>query len=102
LIVRITQAAERDLREIGDYIAEDNVPAAITFIDRLTERFSTLESFPEIGRARNEIAAGLRSLTEGDYLLLYRIRQSEVIVVRVVHGKRDIHSLDLLEDTDKL
>ena len=35
---RFTVAAERDVEEIGDFIARDNPERAVTFIDALTER----------------------------------------------------------------
>ncbi len=68
----INQKAEEDLRQIEEYIGEDNPNAAVKFVSRLTERFMAVVEFPGIGRKRDEVKAGYRSVTEGDYVILYR------------------------------
>lgn len=45
---------------------------------------------PNIGRERLDIAAGVRSLISGSYLILYRILTGEVEVVRYVHVRRQL------------
>ena len=46
---------------------------------------------PRMGRVRDGLSPGYRSITVGDYLILYRIVSAEeVMVIRVVHGKRDL------------
>ncbi len=66
----------------------DNVTAADRLIDRLVERMATRADFPRLGRARPEIAPGVRALVEGDHLILYRVDGRDVDIVRVVHGAR--------------
>ena len=46
-----------------------------------------------MGRARDELAPGLRSLVVRQYVLFYRVAPDAVQVVRILHGKRDIDSL---------
>jgi len=86
----ISSNAQVDLLNIGDYIAQDNVDAAITFVLRLKQRCVDIAQFPGTGRKRNEIKPNLRSATEGDYVILYRRLPDGIEIVRVVHGKRDI------------
>lgn len=51
-----------------------------------------------MGRKREEIKPGLRSVTEGDYVVLYRIAAEDgVVVLRVIHGKQDLHQLSFPE-----
>jgi toxin ParE1/3/4 len=50
-----------DLAEIWDFIAMDSVERADAFIDRFDAAFQTLASQAMIGRARDELATGLRS-----------------------------------------
>ncbi len=50
-----------------------------------------------MGRKREEIKPGLRSVTEGDYVVLYRIAEDEVVISRVIHGKQDLHRLSFPE-----
>jgi toxin ParE1/3/4 len=50
-------------------------------------------SNPEIGPRRDRLAKGLRAHFHRDYVLYYRFTDSEVIIVRVVHGARDVQAL---------
>jgi toxin ParE1/3/4 len=48
---------------------------------------------PEVGPARQDIALGLRLLPVERYVILYRIIDGGVEVVRVVHGARHLPAL---------
>lgn len=51
----ITSTAEQDLRNIGDFIAQDNPARAVTFVRELQEQCQRLLVFPEAYRARPEL-----------------------------------------------
>lgn len=53
--------AERDLDEIWDYIAQDDMAAADRFLDTLDEKCPLLAQYPALGRLRSEFASNLRS-----------------------------------------
>lgn len=92
-MIRITFSpiARDDLRIIGDYIAEDNLAAALLLLERIETRCNELRTFPLVGRKRDDLRVGLRSLTEGEYVIFYRLlNKDEVLIVRVLHGKRDV------------
>jgi toxin ParE1/3/4 len=42
-----------------------------------------------IGRSREELAAGLRSIAFGRYVVFYLILEDHVEIARVIHGSRD-------------
>jgi toxin ParE1/3/4 len=46
-----------------------------------------------MGRARDELASGLRSVAIERYVLFYRITADAVQVVRILLGSRDLPSL---------
>jgi toxin ParE1/3/4 len=48
---------------------------------------------PEIGPRRDRLAKGLRVHFHRDYAMYYRFSHTEVIIVRVVHGARDVRAL---------
>ena len=48
---------------------------------------------PEMGRSREELAPGLRSVTAGNYLLFYQPIDDGILVIRVAHGSRDLPAL---------
>lgn len=88
--LKLTPLARQDLLEIGDYIAKDNQVAALNLVQRIHARCSDLIDHPKLGRKRDELYAKLRSVSEGDYLIFYRIQHKEIEVLRVIHGKRDL------------
>lgn len=88
--LRTSPRAEEDLRDIGDFIAQDNIDAAISFVERLRRRCNELVPFPAVGRKRDEVRGGYRSVTEGEYVILYQVVEDELVIVRIIHGKRDL------------
>lgn len=89
----ITPQAEKDIDEILLFIAADNLEAAISFQERLTDRFEMLAENPKTGRARPELKENIRSFPEGNYLVFYREWAGIVAIVRVLHGARDLDDL---------
>ncbi len=96
--IRFTETSKTDLGEIYRYIAQDNIDAADKHRQRLEKRWLALIEQPRMGRKRDAIRPGYRSITEGDYIILYRLlSESELEIVRVVHGKRDLGNVTLPE-----
>ena len=85
--------ADADLLEIALYIAQDEVEASDRFIDAVHEKLDLLATIPEAGRARDELAPGLRSFPAGNYIIFYQPVEGGIDVVRVLHAARDIPSL---------
>jgi len=52
-----------------------------------------LAEHPEMGAARDDIRLGMRHWISGSCLLLCRITDPGVEIVRAVHGHRDLFSL---------
>ena len=86
-------AAKQDIGDIWLGIAVHNRDAAERVVRRIDARIRALADFPELGPERPEIAPGMRMLVEGNYLILYRIEPAEVVIVRIVHGARDLTDL---------
>jgi len=88
--------ADSDLDDIWDYIATNSgsFDIADRLIDSITQRFSLIATHPNIGRARDEdLRAGLRSFPAGEYVIVYRIVEEDVRILRVLRGSRDIEAL---------
>ena len=79
--------------EIAVFIAQDNVEASDRFLDTLDAKLEILSRSPKIGRVRDELAVGLRSLPFGAYVIFYKPIRGGIEVVRVLHGSRDIPAL---------
>ena len=88
-----TPEAEKDLEDIGLYIAQDNPAAAYKIIDKIEDTYFLLAEFPLIGRMRPDIAEDARSFAVGSFIILYRVIDGGIEIVRVVHGARDMSGL---------
>ena len=94
MIVHLTAEAERDLEHIGDWIARDNPPRAITFIEEIQRACADLAEFPErfplVPRYEDQ---RVRHRATGNYLIFYRVEPAKVVVLHVVHGAMDYSAL---------
>lgn len=89
--VRFTHRAREDLLDIWLYIAQHGAPrTADRIYDLIEESCLKLRTHPHIGRARTEIAEDARSITVDRWITFYRIVGSDVQIVRVIDGARDL------------
>jgi toxin ParE1/3/4 len=82
--------AEADLIAIAIHIRQHSSERAKAVVLRLRSRCDLLKAHPEAGRPRNEIAPGLRSLSERPYVLVYRLVGDAAEIVAIIHGARDL------------
>lgn len=82
--------AEADLLAIWLYIADDQPVNADRFLSGLQEIMRKLAVFPGMGRDRPELAVGLKSFPVDHYNIYYRVTNTALVLVRVLHGSRDI------------
>lgn len=91
--------AEQDLGEAYRYIASGSPEAAERFFEAVHASVEVLRRAPELGRARQfraSEAAGVRSWAVAgfpSYLVLYRVSDDRLEIVRLLHGARDLPSL---------
>ena len=88
-VLRRPRAAE-DIAAVWDFIADDNPDAADHWVDQLDTQLRLLATQPLMGRARDELAPGIRSFPFGRYLVFYLPIGNGIDVVRVLHGTRDV------------
>ena len=89
----ITESARADLREIRAYIAKDNPAAARRGVERLRTQARKLAATPGIGRSRKDLRPDLFSFPVGRHVLFYRPQPDGIVLVRVIHGARDLPAL---------
>lgn len=91
-------AAKRDLADIADYIAVDNPRRAVTFIEELEQRCIALAKAPHTPRHFPQLGADAHILPYLNYIIIYRILSTEISIVRILHGARDIMALIAPDD----
>jgi len=92
---RLAPQVEVELDEIWYYIARDSgsMEIADRLIDAITDRFFLLGNHPYVGRLRDDLRPGLRSFPAGQYVIIYRINGIDVVILHVMHGRRDIEAM---------
>ena len=94
--VRHATKALLDLDSIAGWIQKDSTRAALRFLESAEETANQIADFPELG-APVELSdpelKGLRHcLISGfkRYVLFYRIVGEDIVIMRVLHGHRDL------------
>jgi plasmid stabilization system protein ParE len=82
--------AVADLDEIWDFIAGDNIDAADQVIEDIHEAIQSLVRFPYQGHRRSDLTSHpLRFWSVRSYLIAYAPDESPLLVVAVLHGRRN-------------
>jgi toxin ParE1/3/4 len=89
---RLAPQAETDLDDIAYYVFREtgSIEIAERLIDSITDRFALLGKYPHAGRRRDDLRQGLRGFPVGRYVILYRVEGEDALILRVVHGRRDL------------
>ena len=88
----VTAAAEEDLRAVGRYTAESwGLEQKARYLAQFRKRFLQIRKTPEIGRARDEIRPGYRSILAGRHVIFYQETDELIEVVRILHDRMDLH-----------
>jgi toxin ParE1/3/4 len=91
MVYELSLAADSDLDSIFDYTAfEFGNNQAVNYLESIESAFLKLTSNSELGKQRNEIKSGLRSLPDESHIVFYRVLIRKVRIVRVLHKSQDI------------
>ena len=97
-VVHLTDDAARDLEEICDYIARYDSPGrAEHVLERIEGSFNRLSEHPRRGSYPKELLdIGIREYREvffKPYRIIYRVAGTNVYVLLIADGRRDMRSL---------
>jgi toxin ParE1/3/4 len=82
--------AAKDVTEIWQFIARDNPLAATRFRQDILEAIRKLVTFPYQGHKRSDLTLRpLRFQTIRDYLIAYAPDEKPLVVIAVIHGRRN-------------
>ncbi len=89
--IRWSHEAAQWLKEIYEYIAQDNPTAAGKVVSGIYEKAQILRDFPEIGyKYREEPEGEIRILLYGHYRIAYLITDGPIDILGVFHGALQI------------
>lgn len=89
-VYRLTPAAQRDLVDIWFYTAQQwSVTQADRYTDILEDTLERLLFMPDIARERPEFDPSVRIHPSADHLIIYRIENHYLSILRVLGASQD-------------
>lgn len=91
--LRISPIVAEDLRNIKEYIAEDNEETAVKTIQEIYTGIENIQQFPYIGSdlgKRVSFRTDYKYVICGNYVVLYKIGKEYVEIYRVVNRYQNI------------
>ena len=91
--------ANQDLIEQADYIAQDDLEAALRFLEAAEKTFAQLARLPQIGKSRkvkSQVFANVRQFPITGFekhLVFYRPIKGGIEVLRILHSARDLNRI---------
>ncbi|WP_425376198.1 type II toxin-antitoxin system RelE/ParE family toxin [Rhodoplanes roseus] len=73
--------------------AESSAGTASRVIGRIFASCEPVRRFPHAGAPRDHLAPGLRAVFRNPYAIYYVATADAVVIIRVVHGARDIDDI---------
>ncbi|QAT39798.1 type II toxin-antitoxin system RelE/ParE family toxin [Clostridium sp. JN-9] len=94
--IQITEPAEKDLKEIAEYISKELLEreTAKKVVSQIAKGINSLEDMP----LRNALVAdgrlankGIRKIIVGNYVIFYSAAEEDktVTIIRILYGRRD-------------
>lgn len=93
LKLRINPLVVKDLKEIRNYIAEDNPQKAVEVIEEIYGKFENVQLFPGMGAElskRVHFRTSYKYVVWNDYVIIYRADEEFVEIYRVINRYQDI------------
>ena len=91
--LRVNPLVVADLKEIRNFIAEDNVEKATETIEKIYGKFENIQLFPGMGTdlsKRVSFRTDYKYAVWNDYVIIYKIGKEYVEIYRVVNRYQDI------------
>jgi plasmid stabilization system protein ParE len=90
----LAPAAQRDLRALQAYMAQENIQAARRVLAEIRTACARLADHPHLGHAREDLTdQPVRFWLVRTYYIIYRPETRPLEIVRIVHSARDIPHL---------
>jgi toxin ParE1/3/4 len=95
LSIRYSESARKDINDILDFTEQEwGTDQRKQYRAQLREVIHRLAEIPTLDRARDDLAAGLRSFPLGSHLICYSIQPDMLFVRRVFHSRQDASTID--------
>ncbi|WP_348645998.1 type II toxin-antitoxin system RelE/ParE family toxin [Rhizobium esperanzae] len=95
----LSRKAIDDLTSMFRYIARDDPVAAKRLIDQIGQKIEQIARSGFTGVNRNWLSPGLRAIIHKNRCIYFVVRDDELHVLRVLHGREDASPEDFIESS---
>ena len=91
--LRINPLVVTDLKDIRDFIAEDNAEKAVETVDEIYGKFENIQLFPGMGAdlsKRVNFRTDYKYVVWNDYVIIYKLGKEFVEIYRGINRYQDI------------
>ena len=91
--LRINPLVVTDLKDIRDFIAEDNTEKAVETVKEIYGKFENIQLFPGMGAdlsKRVNFRTDYKYVVWNDYVIIYKLGKEFVEIYRVINRYQDI------------
>ena len=81
--IKWLKKALKNIEDIAEYIALDNIDYAKTEVAKIKHSINLLKENPSLGKSGR--VTGTRELITGNYIIPYRVKGNEIQIIRVFH-----------------
>lgn len=93
-----TTRARRDLVDDHAYIETENPPATDRLVLDIYNKIESTAALGLTGVSRSGYGVGIRSIAYRERVIFFRVSDSELTVMRVLHGHQDISADDFKQE----
>lgn len=84
----------KDLDSIAEYISRDSLFYASSFVEKLIDAGESLNRHSQRGRIVPEKNDDrIRELFVSEYRIIYKVEETEVKILTIIHGRRNVKKL---------
>ena len=89
--VRLSRQALKQLEDIAhDTQQRYGSDQRKTYLERIYQRIDQLKDTPALGQERPDIKPGYRSITAGNHVIFYRLGETMIEIIAILHGQMDL------------
>ena len=91
--LRINPLVVTDLKDIRDFIAEDNAEKAVETVDEIYGKFENIQLFPGMGAdlsKRVNFRTDYKYVVWNDYVIIYKLGKEFVEIYRGINRYQDL------------
>ena len=90
MILDLTKAAVSDLQSVRSYTLETWGPEQEQhYLDELWKKFEQILADPQRWRRRDDLFPGCQIAAQGKHVILFRVQDTVLEIVRILHGAMD-------------